>query len=73
MPENDTVEAFLEGGPEDIPADQRRQQAHRNINKIKLAHYGGYEHFERLEGSGTTAPEGTAVIFRWTSRTRIAE
>jgi hypothetical protein len=40
--------------------------------ELKVKHHGGYEHFER-EGQATGPTLGSAVIFRWTMRTRIAE
>jgi hypothetical protein len=40
--------------------------------KIKLPHYGGYEHFERTGwlGEDTSSQD---LIFRWTMRTEVAE
>ena len=57
------VTVLLEGGPETIPAELRRHQAVSTSDIVKVAHCGGYEHFER-DGSG---------VFRWTQRTRMAE
>ncbi|MDM4719700.1 DUF5988 family protein [Micromonospora sp. WMMA1363] len=39
-------------------------------SKIKVRHYGGYEHFER-DPAGVV--DGAPAVFRWTGRTRIAE
>jgi len=66
------VRAILHGGPESIPNETRVQLVSPLDEKIKLPHYGGYEHFERiamLDASG--APE--EIIFRWTMRTEMAE
>lgn len=67
-----TVNVILEGGPFDFPETERERQIAREETRIKIAHRGGYEHFERVAGTpthGDVAP----VVFRWTLRTRIAE
>ncbi|BCB74371.1 hypothetical protein GCM10022251_60190 [Phytohabitans flavus] len=62
----------LEGGPSDFPDELRTCLATNEVYKIKVEHRGGYEHFERTdELSGL--PDSGAVVYRWTSRTRIAE
>jgi Family of unknown function (DUF5988) len=67
-----SVLAILEGGPATLPEASRVQAVSPFIQKIKISHYGGYEHFERIESLGESGPrQGT--IFRWTSRTEIAE
>lgn len=65
-----TVRAILDGGPESIPQASRVQLVNSHEEKIKLPHYGGYEHFERTDLFGEDATE---IIFRWTMRTKIAE
>ncbi|MER5337557.1 DUF5988 family protein [Micromonospora sp. NPDC002717] len=64
------IDVVLEGGPADLPADLRSHRVARAEEKIKVRHYGGYEHFER--GSAPEAAD-VPVVFRWTGRTRIAE
>ncbi|MEU9508943.1 DUF5988 family protein [Micromonospora sp. NPDC048170] len=64
------IDVVLEGGPVDLPADLRSRRVARAEEKIKVLHYGGYEHFER--GAFPEAV-GLPVVFRWTGRTRIAE
>ncbi|GAA3774888.1 DUF5988 family protein [Micromonospora maritima] len=64
------VEAVLEGGPATLPAELRSHRVSPVESKIKVRHYGGYEHFERDPGG---AVDGTPAVFRWTGRTRIAE
>ncbi|MFC4053587.1 MULTISPECIES: DUF5988 family protein [Actinomadura] len=66
-----TVEAALVGGPADIPESTRRCRADAGARTIKLAHRGGYEHFELVDAADAAA-DGPAV-FRWTTRTKIAE
>jgi hypothetical protein len=67
-----SVRAILHGGPESIPNEKRVQLVGPHDGKIKLPHYGGYEHFERIAGlDAIGAPEG--ISFRWTMRTEIAE
>ncbi|MFG3714569.1 DUF5988 family protein [Micromonospora sp. NPDC047730] len=64
------IDAVLEGGPADLPADLRSHRVARAAEKIKVRHYGGYEHFERGNAPETA---DVPVVFRWTGRTRIAE
>jgi len=64
--------AVLEGGPEGLPDASRLQVVSPVDDKIKVMHYGGYEHFERtdlLDESGSL-PQ---IVFRWTTRTEMAE
>ncbi|AYF31951.1 hypothetical protein CSH63_31760 [Micromonospora tulbaghiae] len=68
-PPEAAVTATLEGGPTDISAAHRQLTVTTAARKVKIPHLGGYEHFERVDGS---AGDG-AVVFRWTMRTRIAE
>lgn len=66
------VRATLHGGPESIPDEKRVQLVSPLDDKIKLPHYGGYEHFERiaeLDISGASED----ITFRWTTRTEVAE
>jgi hypothetical protein len=68
------VQAVLEGGPPSIPQSLRTQTVTPLDEKIKIPHYGGYEHFERVSGD---CPDEMSmaqqIIFRWTTRTEIAE
>jgi Family of unknown function (DUF5988) len=57
------VTVVLEGGPETLPAELRQHSVPATVAVLKVAHCGGYEHFER---------DGTDV-FRWTQRTLVAE
>jgi hypothetical protein len=66
------VRAILHGGPESIPNETRVQLVSPLEEKIKLPHYGGYEHFERIAAIDTSGIlEG--ITFHWTMRTEIAE
>ncbi|WFE39930.1 DUF5988 family protein [Micromonospora sp. WMMD998] len=67
---SDNVQILLTGGPRDLASDRRTLQLDASPEKIKIEHLGGYEHFEPT-GEHTT--DGHAVVFRWTTRTRIAE
>jgi hypothetical protein len=68
----DSVLAMLEGGPASIPNASRIQSVSPLDKKVKLPHYGGYEHFERTgESNEHTSPQ--QIIFRWAMRTEIAE
>ncbi|MEU6075124.1 DUF5988 family protein [Micromonospora sp. NPDC047074] len=64
------IDVVLEGGPADFPADLRSHQVDQVAEKIKVRHYGGYEHFER---DSSLDLRDVPVVFRWTGRTRIAE
>jgi Family of unknown function (DUF5988) len=67
-----TAQAVLEGGPESIPAAHRIQEVSLFDEKVKLPHYGGYEHFERVSPpAGDTT--GQNLVYRWTMRTEVAE
>jgi hypothetical protein len=66
----DTIEAALEGGPATLSAARRRVRIAHDVEVMKVPHYGGYEHFERTE---TRLPGDGPVVFRWSSRTNIAE
>jgi hypothetical protein len=67
-----SVLAVLEGGPASLSDALRVQTVSAATEKIKIPHYGGYEHFER-----TGEYEGTAssahLLFSWTMRTEVAE
>jgi Family of unknown function (DUF5988) len=65
------IDVVLEGGPIDLPHDERTRRVWSDERKIKVRFYGGYEHFERGDSAieGITGP----IVFRWTGRTRIAE
>lgn len=67
-----SVRAILHGGPENIPTEKRVQLVGPLDEKIKLPHYGGYEHFVRTDQPG---PIGISeeIRFRWTMRTELAE
>lgn len=54
------------GGPIEIPETLRVEADALADGKLKIAHLGGYEHFELVEDS---QPQ----VFRWTMRTKIAE
>lgn len=64
-----TFDVILEGGPESLPNEVRRQRVGSLSDTVKICHYGGYEHFGKADGE---AADGL-VLFRWIGRTRIAE
>lgn len=66
----DVIEVVLEGGPATFPAELRSHHVSRSQEKMKIRHYGGYEHFERV---ATADHDDAPVVFRWIGRTRIAE
>ncbi|MBB2913047.1 hypothetical protein FHS43_004342 [Streptosporangium becharense] len=66
------VDVILEGGPADIPRTLRVDGVMAAGGKIKIPRNNGYEHFEWHEESpGADGRE--PLLFRWTTRTRIAE
>jgi hypothetical protein len=66
----DVIDVVLEGGPATFPAEWRSHRVPRDQEKMKIRHYGGYEHFERV---ATPDRDDAPVVFRWIGRTRIAE
>lgn len=74
VPGTYTMCAVLEGGPTSIPAASRTQVVSPRDEKIKLPHYGGYEHFVRTaELDLDESASSHRIIFRWITRTEIAE
>lgn len=72
MVDLNSIQAVLEGGPATIPDTSRIQVVSPFDEKVKLPHYGGYEHFERT----VSLVEDTScrqIVFRWTTRTELAE
>jgi hypothetical protein len=77
------VDVVLEGGPAGLPRQFRLEPDAVAQDRIKVAHRGGYEHFELVGATATPdagAPEverpGTGkppLVYRWSMRTRIAE
>lgn len=67
-----SVRAVLEGGPASMPTASRIQTVGPHDEKVKVPHYGGYEHFERA-GELDENVAHQEVVFRWTMRTEIAE
>ncbi|HTJ38483.1 MAG TPA: DUF5988 family protein [Dactylosporangium sp.] len=65
----EALTAVLEGGPSSLPEALRRQPAPSGDDRIKVPHLGGYEHFERAGSVDGDAQ----VVYRWTTRTRVAE
>jgi hypothetical protein len=60
------ITAELRGGPPNFPEELRHPQASPTEERLKISHYGGYEHFER-------DPEADDAIYHWIGRTRVAE
>jgi hypothetical protein len=67
-----TVLAVLEGGPAAIPHELRIQTVSPLEEKIKVPYYGGYEHFERTGGFDENS-SSQHIVYRWTTRTEMAE
>lgn len=55
--EADPVQAILEGGPATIPHASRVRAVSPLDEKVKLPHYGGYEHFERTGRPSYRTPQ----------------
>ncbi|MEV0131647.1 DUF5988 family protein [Dactylosporangium sp. NPDC050688] len=64
-----TVVVVLEGGPATLPQTMSVQWT-SGLSKIKIPHRGGHEHFELIE---TAVPPPDQPVFRWTTRTKVAE
>jgi hypothetical protein len=67
------LHALLEGGPADLPTDRREQPVEVGDSKIKLPYYGGYEHFERTGEHSRGSDGQPRLVYRWVTRTEIAE
>lgn len=61
--------AILEGGPTTLAESLRTRIVSALAEKIKIPHYGGYEHFVRT----SELQENSHIIFRWKMRTEVAE
>jgi hypothetical protein len=61
--------AILEGGPTTLAESLRTRIVSALAEKIKIPHYGGYEHFVRT----SEVLENSHIIFRWKMRTEVAE
>ena len=66
------IDAILEGGPEGLALPHRRCRVPEAEDKIKVPYLGGYEHFERT-GEYTSHEGAPRRVYRWTTRTKIAE
>ncbi|MEH1014233.1 DUF5988 family protein [Micromonospora sp. CPCC 206060] len=64
----DGVSVVLEGGPAGLPRTLVVTAPLAAEGRLRISHHGGYEHFERV-----FTPGGRSNVFRWTSRTKIAE
>jgi hypothetical protein len=64
--------AVLDGGPEGLPEASRLQVVSPVDDKIKIVHYGGYEHFERTDMLDEI-DSLQRIVFRWITRTEMAE
>jgi Family of unknown function (DUF5988) len=62
------TKAVLEGGPQTLPKESRSLLIDPTEEKIKVPHYGGYEHFVR-----TNETVQDEVVFLWNTRTEVAE
>lgn len=67
--EETSVLAVLEGGPTTLSEISRTQTVSAFAEKIKVPHYGGYEHFVRTD----ELQENSHIVFRWRMRTEVAE
>ncbi|MFJ2442951.1 DUF5988 family protein [Streptomyces sp. NPDC087658] len=64
--------ALLCDGPPSLPAEDRMQFAISLTEKIKHRFGAGYEHFVH-KGEFTMVDGEEVAVFRWTTRTAIAE
>ncbi|GAA4076265.1 DUF5988 family protein [Nonomuraea soli] len=67
------VNIFLLGGPSDFPEGARYRRLDNLDEKVKIQHRSGYEHFERSDEHYHVGGDCQGVVYRWTTRTRIAE
>jgi hypothetical protein len=64
-----SMNALLLDGPASFPEDRRRLRVPTGLDKVKVPHHAGYEHFER----DAAADEPGLLAFRWSGRTAVAE
>jgi hypothetical protein len=71
MPSDEKVSilAVLKGGPSTLAEVLRTQAVNAFVEKIKIPHYGGYEHFVRTDEHH----DNSHIIYRWMMRTEVAE
>lgn len=69
------ITAVLVGGPESLPVELRRRRVNSSEERVKVPHYGGYEHFQRRPewSGGVSSVLADPTAFTWVGRTRIAE
>lgn len=65
------IRVVLQGGPAGLPSEMSLHPDVLADGKVKVPHYGGYEHFE-LASENWPEINGPP-IFRWTTRTKVAE
>ncbi|MER6502794.1 DUF5988 family protein [Streptomyces sp. NPDC001455] len=63
-----TLRAFLEGGPDDLP--ERIVPLTTPGNDLKVPFRGGYEHF-RVTTRRKDTPEGQLPVYEWWERTEF--
>jgi hypothetical protein len=66
------VPATLEGGPAGFPDQLRVMSVEPTTQIVKVEYCGGHEHFARADDSDDVEPS-ESVLFRWATRTKIAE
>ncbi|REF00424.1 DUF5988 family protein [Thermomonospora umbrina] len=66
------IKAVFVDCPRDLPISSRIGEAFRDSDEVKLAFYGGYEHFTSAGYCCEVGGE-LVTVFRWTGRTEIAE
>lgn len=71
--ESHGTNVVLVGGPREFPDAARYRQIGSADQKVKVAYRSGYEHFERTSEHFSLEDDCQGLIFRWTTRTRIAE
>jgi hypothetical protein len=59
-------QAYLEGGPDDLP--ERIVPITPPGNELKIPHLNGYEHFRATARRKDTA-QGSLVVYEWFERT----
>jgi hypothetical protein len=67
------INVVLVGGPGDFLETARFRRAGQADEKVKVLHKSGYEHFERTMEHYRLEGGCQGLIFRWTTRTMIAE
>ena len=68
----DQIRVLLVGGPTELAGSDRVREVSNVAESVKVARYGGYEHF-RYSGQSRHVYGTELPVFEWCDRTKLAE